>query len=404
MTTIPNFGLATFTPGTPIDNPYYPLKPGTVYVYEGEPTDEQSGDESEEISRFAVTYDTKNIAGVTATVVRETAWADGFLQEDTDDWFAQDSDGNVWYLGESTTAFEYDDNGNFIGTNNDGAWEAKVNGALPGYIMEAKSRVGDQYYQEFAPADAAVDQAKVISLNTKLKTEFGSFNNGLKILESTELTPGVTEFKNYAPGIGLVLVEEELDQNLEPGFVFELESLTSVSLKAFNDGYGTQEDDAIDGDDQANTLKGFSGNDLLQGLGGNDRLTGSDGNDFLVGGIGADTLKGCRGQDILIGGEGADSLEGGKGRDQFVFRTLADRGDRIKDFNREDVIILAEIFGSENYGSSNPISDYLSISQVGSSTVIRVDVDGDSGSNPFEVLATLQNTNARSLSNANFVV
>ncbi|NJO40835.1 MAG: calcium-binding protein [Cyanobacteria bacterium RU_5_0] len=403
MTTIPDFNTATFVPGDPIDNPYHPLTPGTISVYEGEPEDEEMGEEIEETIRFAVTFQTEDIAGVTATVVRETAWANGFLQEDTDDWFAQDTDGNVWYLGESTTAFEYDDDGNFIGTNNDGAWEAGVNGALPGYIMKANPQVGDRYYQEFAPNDEALDQAEVISRSKTLATEVGTVRNVLQTLESTELAPGVFDFKYYAPGIGLVLVEE-LDENLEPDFIVELESITSVTADFFTSGRGTGGNDGLDGDNTHNTIEGRRGDDLLQGFGGNDRLLGQNGNDFLVGGDGVDVLMGGKGQDILIGGEGADILKGGEDRDQFVFRTLADKGDRIKDFTRQDVIILVEIFDSANYGSSTPLDDYLQITQMGSHTVIRIDVDGDSGSNPFEVLATLKNTNANILSDANFVV
>ena len=144
--------------------------------------------------------------------------------------------------------------------------------------------------------------------------------------------------------------------------------------------------------------------DFLQGFDGNDRLTGQDGQDFLVGGNGIDSLDGGNGQDILIGGEGEDYLKGGKGRDQFVFRTLGDKGDRIKDFARQDVIVLVEIFNTANYASANPFSDYLKISQVGSSTVIQIDADGDAGANPFAVLATLQNTTSNSLTSANFVL
>jgi Ca2+-binding RTX toxin-like protein len=105
-----------------------------------------------------------------------------------------------------------------------------------------------------------------------------------------------------------------------------------------------------------------------------------------------------------VGGEGADLLVGGKHRDQFVFRTLEDRGDRIQDFTRQDVIVLVEIFKADVYGGNNPIDDYLQIRQLGSSTVIRIDPDGDAGSNPFKVLTTLKNTNASLLTNDNFIV
>lgn len=403
-TILPNFGAATFEPGVPIDNPYFPLKPGTIYVYEGESSDAEAGEVDRETDRVAVTFEPKEVAGVDATVVRDTVWANRFLEEDTRDWYAQDTDGNVWYLGEDTTEYEYDDEGNFIGTNNEGAWEAGVNGAQAGYIMEANPQVGDAYFQEFAPGDEAVDQAEVVSLDTTISTRLGNYSNVLQTLEFTALEPGVSEFKYYVPNIGPVLFEEGLDENLEPEFVFELASLTSVTSDAFTDGRGTEGNDALDGDNSRNRLEGGQRDDLLRGLGGKDWLTGQGGNDFLVGGNGLDVLKGGNGQDILIGGKEADTLKGGKGRDQFIFRTLEQKGDVIKDFTRQDVIGLAEIFGSENYGSSNLVDDYLQIKQVGSSTVVRIDPDGDTGSNPFEVLTTLNNTNVSILNDANFVV
>jgi Ca2+-binding RTX toxin-like protein len=401
MTTLPNFNPATFEPGDPIDNPYYPLKLGTIYVYEAEGKNKETGEVNRETNRVAVTYQTKDIAGVTATVVRDTVWENGFLEEDTKDFFAQDTDGNVWYFGEATTEYEFDDKGNFIGTSIQGAWEAGVNGALPGYIMEANPQINDNYYQEFAINDGAFDQAQVISLNRTVSTPLDNYSNVLQTYDTTQIDPSSTEFKYYAPGVGLVFAEEGLDANLEPDLTHELTSITSVTPSAFTSG--TPGNDVLEGNSQSNTLNGRQGNDFLQGFGGKDQLTGGDGNDFLVGGNGVDTLNGGNGQDILVGGRGADILRGGKGRDQFVFRTSADRGDQIKDFTTKDVIVLAEIFDSENYGSSNPFDDYLKIQQVGSSTVIRIDPDGDTRSNPFQVLATLQNTNATTLSDNNFV-
>lgn len=403
-TTLPNFDAATFQSGAPIDNPYFPLKPGTIFTYEGESIDESGGDENEELTRFAVTFKTENIAGVTATVVRETNWAGGFLQEDTDDWFAQDTSGNVWYLGESTTAFEYDDKGNFIGTNNEGAWRAGVNGAFPGYIMPANPQINDNFYQEFAPNDAAVDQAKVVSRTATLDTELGISRNVLQTLEFAEIAPGVFDYKYYAPGMGLVQVEE-LGENLEPKFVEELESVTTMTQDAFNfkSGVGTAANDVIDGDNQANKLEGRRGDDFLQGQEGNDALLGQDGKDFLMGGDGKDTLIGGKGEDILVGGREFDDLKGGSGRDQFVFRALQDGGDSIQDFNRQDVIVLAEIFGLESYNSLNPFEDYLQIQTVGSDTVVQIDPDGGLGNNPFVTLVTLKNTNVNGLRSENFV-
>jgi Ca2+-binding RTX toxin-like protein len=404
MATLPIFNPTQFIPGDAIDNPYHPLKPGTSYLYGGVKKDPETGEGDRETSKLSVTFQTKNVAGVAANVIKDTAWTNGVLQEDTFDWFAQDKEGNVWYLGEATTEYKYDDEGNFIGTNNKGSWEAGVDGALPGHIMKAKPQVGDNYYQEFAQKQGAVDQATVNGLNKTISTKLGTFNNVLQTLEFTELQPGAAEFKYYAPGVGLVLIDEGLDQNLKPEFSPELLSVSNVTPDAFTSGQGTLENDSLDGDNGSNNLKGYRGHDLLQGFDGDDGLTGHDGNDFLVGGNGLDSLKGGNGRDILIGGAGADVLRGDKGRDQFVFRTLADKGDLIKDFTRQDVIVLVEIFKLDNYASSNPFDDYLKITQAGSRTVVRIDADGNLGSKPFEVLAVLKNTRANSLSEANFVL
>lgn len=226
---LPNFSAATFDSDSSIsDNTFFPLIPRTRFVYEGESVDEDTGEREIERNEVFVTSETRDILGVTTRVVRDTAYANNVLVEDTLDWYAQDTKGNVWYMGEFATNFEYDDEGNQIGTNNDGSWEAGLNGALPGYIMEANPQVGDNYYQEFAPNDAAVDQAKVFSRGESISTGLGDFDNVLKTLETTELLPDVLEFKNYAPGIGLVLVEENLDENLNPEFTVELVSVETV--------------------------------------------------------------------------------------------------------------------------------------------------------------------------------
>jgi hypothetical protein len=125
---------------TTIDNPFFPLVPNTTYVYLG--TKEGSVERDE----FQVTRRTKKIAGVTCREVRVQAYLDGVLAEDTLDWFAQDKQENVWYFGEDTK--ELDANGNVIST--EGSWQAGVNGAQPGIVMEADPRIGDTYQQEFA--------------------------------------------------------------------------------------------------------------------------------------------------------------------------------------------------------------------------------------------------------------
>lgn len=176
-----------------VNHPYFPLTPGTTYIYEGETED---GFERVKVS---VLSRTKKILGITATVVRDTVWIDGELVEDTFDWFAQDEDGNVWYLGEAVKDYE---NGEVVSTA--GSWEAGVDGAKPGIIMLAHPKVGDTYRQEYYVGEAE-DMAQVINLNASVSVPYGSFRNVLVTRECTPLEPGVAENKYYARGVGLIL-------------------------------------------------------------------------------------------------------------------------------------------------------------------------------------------------------
>ena len=117
-----------------VTNPYFPLRPGTTFHYTGETDGIPSTDDME------VTRQKKVILGVRCTVVHDRVYTDGILSEDTLDWYAQDTGGNVWYFGEDTK--ELDSNGHVIST--EGSWLAGVNGAQQGIIMEAHPRVGDQ--------------------------------------------------------------------------------------------------------------------------------------------------------------------------------------------------------------------------------------------------------------------
>ncbi len=205
-TLLPDFSQATFESGQPIDNQYFPITPGTVKSYEGE-----IDDKTTESNQVFATYDTKEISGVQTTVVRDVAWNEGVLVEDTLDWYAQDTAGNVWYLGEFATNYEYDDQGNFIGTNTDGSWEAGIDGALPGYLMPANPQVGDNYYQEFYQGEAE-DQGEIVSLNESISIDLGNYENVLKTRDFTQLEPDVFEFKYYAPGVGQILADEGITE------------------------------------------------------------------------------------------------------------------------------------------------------------------------------------------------
>jgi hypothetical protein len=176
-----------------IDNPYFPLQPGTTFIYEGQMPDGFERDE------FAVTHNTRVILGVTCVEVHDSVFTDGALTEDTLDWFAQDKDGNVWYFGENTQELEDGLISTIAGT-----FMAGVNGDKPGIIMKAHPAVGDFYRQEF-PLNNAEDFAQTLSLNEVIKVRAGTFNHCLKSRESTPLEPDLLEDKFYAPGVGNVL-------------------------------------------------------------------------------------------------------------------------------------------------------------------------------------------------------
>ncbi|MDH4239922.1 MAG: hypothetical protein OEW48_10205 [Phycisphaerae bacterium] len=195
---------------SPQDNTYYPMAIGTTYVYMAETEDELIWNE------ITTTSDTKEIMGVDCIVVYDVEWVsvdDGstwFKTEETYDWYAWDNEGNVWYFGEWTTEYEYDDDWNPTGENHEGSWEADVDGALPGIVMLAEPLPGVCYQQEYYEGEAE-DMGKVLRLDAKVSLEsedFDDFEGCLKTKEWTPLDPGVIEHKYYAPGLGLVFIEE----------------------------------------------------------------------------------------------------------------------------------------------------------------------------------------------------
>ncbi len=198
---LPDFNSASFTTPLIINNPYFPLVPGTTFLYEPRPNEDNV------LNTMVVTDDTKNILGINCVVVHDYETVNGVLTEDTLDWYAQDDDGNVWYFGEDTKKYLCEDHTNPDCVDTTGSWEAGKDGALPGYLMLADPRQGVCYQQEYA--EDAQDRAKVLRLNAKVDLEDGeSYENCLKTKEWTALDPGVIEHKYYAPGVGLVLIEE----------------------------------------------------------------------------------------------------------------------------------------------------------------------------------------------------
>ena len=174
-----------------VTNPYFPLTPGKVYKYE-------EGDETIEVS---VLSETRVVAGVTCVVVRDAVKLQGQLVEDTYDWYAQDIDGNVWYMGEDVSNYE-----NGVFADNDGSWETGVDGAKPGIIMMASPVIEMPYRQEYY-FDNAEDWGKVVAKNLTVVTQYATFTNCIKTEDWNALEPGIIEYKYYAPGIGFVKEE-----------------------------------------------------------------------------------------------------------------------------------------------------------------------------------------------------
>lgn len=189
----PKINPAEFS--TTIDNPFYPLAPGTRMIYESKGLKDREGTVVE------VTYDTKPIMGVRTVVVHDVVTVNGKLSEDTYDWYAQHRNGDVWYFGEDTK--KYDTDGKFT---TKGSFLAGGDGAQPGIVMLGNPKVGVRYRQEYYKGQAE-DEAEVIDTNASAKVAYGSFDHVVKTKDYTVLDPKVIEHKYFARGVGLILVE-----------------------------------------------------------------------------------------------------------------------------------------------------------------------------------------------------
>jgi hypothetical protein len=196
---LPKFDPANFVSG--LSNRYFPLVPGTTYRYRSKTADGVA------INTVEVTHDTKSILGVAATVVHDQVSVNSKLSEDTFDWYAQDKDGNVWYLGEDTKEYE---NGQVVST--EGSWEAGVKGASAGIIMwgDPAAHVGETYRQELFKREAE-DVAMVVSLNSSADVPAGHFTDCLETIDWSlieDVPPAEREHKFYCPDVGVVLESE----------------------------------------------------------------------------------------------------------------------------------------------------------------------------------------------------
>ena len=177
-----------------IDNPWFPLEPGSTYIYRGV----KDGRPSREVLK--VTHKTKRICGVPAVVVSDRLYVDGRLAERTTDWYSQDKRGNVWYFGEATA--ELDRQGRV--TSTEGSWQAGRDGARAGIYMPARPNVGQSFRQEFYKGHAE-DHFRVLSLHSTVQVPYTSSRQALLTREWTPLEPGVIDHKLYVRGVGTVL-------------------------------------------------------------------------------------------------------------------------------------------------------------------------------------------------------
>ncbi len=184
-----------------VDNPWFPLSPGTTYSYRGI----KDGAPTRDV--LTVTHRTRTIAGVACVVVEDRLYLGGRLEERTTEWYSEDRQGNVWYLGEATA--ELDKSGQV--TNTDGTWRAGVHGAKAGIFMFAKPHVGESARQEYYKGQAE-DHFQVLSLHATVNVPFTSSTRAMLTKEWTPLEPGTIDHKLYVRGIGTVL-----EQTVEGG-------------------------------------------------------------------------------------------------------------------------------------------------------------------------------------------
>lgn len=176
-----------------VNNPYLPWPVGRTLTYRG------IKDGQTQLDVVHVTSKTKVIEGITTVTVTDVATHNGKLLEKTTDWYAQDRQGNVWYLGEATAA--YLPGGK---VDHSGSWQAGVKDAEPGIVMEAHPKVPDAYREEYLPRQAE-DTAWIVNLGGSATVPFGTLHHVLTSLEFTRLEPDVIDEKVYAPGIGEVI-------------------------------------------------------------------------------------------------------------------------------------------------------------------------------------------------------
>jgi hypothetical protein len=199
-----------------VTNVWFPLARGSVYVYDGQKDGKQARDV------MTVTRRTKTIAGIRAAVVADRLYLNGTLAERTTDWYAQDRNGTVWYLGEKTAEL----NARGKVTSTEGSFLNGRDGAKGGIFMPVHPQVGQAFQQESFKGQAE-DRFRILSLATSISTPAVSSQNAMLTEETTPLEPGIVDHKYYVQGIGTV--KEQQVAGAQPG---QAEELQLVSFNA----------------------------------------------------------------------------------------------------------------------------------------------------------------------------
>ena len=181
-----------FTHGR-VDNAWFPLKPGTRWVYRGS----EDGAHTRDVQ--IATYRTRVIDGVTCRVVFDRVWSNGRLEERTRDYYAQTKRGTVWYFGERTATL--DRHGHV--KSREGSFLSGVDGAQAGVFMTRHPHPGPSYRQEDYPGHAE-DVFTVVRRGARVVVPLLHTHHALLTRETTVLEPGVVDHKYYVRDIGTV--------------------------------------------------------------------------------------------------------------------------------------------------------------------------------------------------------
>ena len=187
----PTIRPANFTAN--VTNQWFPLRPGTTYLYTG------TKDGKKAMDIYQVSRRTKRIDGVRTRAVNDRLFLNNTLEERTTDYYAQDRCGNVWYFGEDTATL--DAGGHVI--DRSGSFHAGRDGAQPGVFMQPHPQIGRWFRQEWYRGQAE-DTYRALSTSASISVRYGSFHHALRTEERTALEPGVIDNKYYVRGVGEV--------------------------------------------------------------------------------------------------------------------------------------------------------------------------------------------------------